>query len=119
MNGIKKGGATQRSQSLESIKRILLSCIVAALMCAPRLCAQDLPVSRLEGFDEYMEKLLKDWNAPAVGVGVVVSNKVAFAKGYGYRDYEKKLPFTPGTLCPIASNTKLFTAVAAGFLVEE
>ena len=119
MNGIKNGDTTQRSQSHESIKTTLLPCIAAALMCAPWLRAQDLPVSRLEGFDDHMEKLLKDWNAPAVGVGVVVSNKVAFAKGYGYRDYEKKLPFTPGTLCPIASNTKLFTAVAAGFLVEE
>src|SRR5262249_29429347 len=35
------------------------------------------------------------------------------------RDYGKKLPFTPMTLCQIASNTKLFTAVAAGLLVEE
>ena len=66
-----------------------------------------------------MEKVLKDWNAPGVGVGIVVNDKLVFAKGYGYRDYEKKLPFTPTTLCPIASNTKLFTAVAAGMLVEE
>src|SRR5947209_2097402 len=28
-------------------------------------------------------------------------------------------PFTPATLCQIASNSKLFTAVAAGMLVEE
>ena len=35
------------------------------------------------------------------------------------RDYGKKLPFTPKTVVPIASNTKLFTAVAAGLLVEE
>jgi CubicO group peptidase (beta-lactamase class C family) len=31
----------------------------------------------------------------------------------------KKLPFTPTALCAIASNTKLFTAVSAGMLVEE
>ncbi len=74
---------------------------------------------RLEGFDAYMEKVLKDWNAPGIGVGIVVNDKLVFAKGYGYRDYEKKLPITSKTLFPIASNTKLFTAVAAGFLVEE
>src|SRR2546421_12313958 len=73
----------------------------------------------LEGFDAYMAKTLKDWNAPGVGVGIVVNDKLVFAKGYGYRDYAKKLPITPNTLFPIASNTKLFTAVAAGFLVEE
>jgi CubicO group peptidase (beta-lactamase class C family) len=66
-----------------------------------------------------MAKTLKDWNAPGIGVGIVVGDKLVFAKGYGYRDYEKKLPFTPSTLCQIASNTKLFTAVAAGLLVDE
>jgi len=52
-------------------------------------------------------------------VGIVVGDKLVLTKGYGYRDYGKKLPFTPSTLHPIASNTKLFTAVAAGLLVEE
>ena len=31
----------------------------------------------------------------------------------------KKLPFTAKKALPIASNTKLFTAVAAGLLVDE
>jgi CubicO group peptidase (beta-lactamase class C family) len=74
---------------------------------------------KLQGFDAYMEKVLKDWNGPGIGVGIVMKDKLVFAKGYGYRDYEKKLPITANTLFPIASNTKLFTAVAAGFLVEE
>ncbi len=74
---------------------------------------------KLKDFDIDVEQLLKDWNAPGVGVGIVVDDKLAFAKGYGYRDYEKHLPFTSATLCPIASNTKLFTAVAAGLLVAE
>jgi len=74
---------------------------------------------RLKGFDAVMEKTLKDWNAPGVGVAIVVGDQVILSKGYGYRDVEKKLPFTPETRCQIASNTKLFTAVAAGLLVEE
>jgi len=74
---------------------------------------------KLDGFDAYMTKILKDWNAPGVGVGIVVGDKLVFAKGYGYRDYGKKLPYTPKTLQQIASNTKLFTAVAAGMLVDE
>src|SRR5467141_3888917 len=75
--------------------------------------------SKLSGFDSYKEYVLKDWNTPGIGVGIVVNDKLVFAKGYGYRDYEKMLPFTPTTLCQIASNSKLFTAVAAGLLVEE
>ena len=74
---------------------------------------------KLQGFDAFMEKTLKDWNAPGIGVGIVIDDKLVFAKGYGYRDIKKKLPITSHTLFPIASNTKLFTAVAAGTLVEE
>ena len=71
--------------------------------------------SRLEGFDGYMTQVLKDWNVP--GVGVIVKDTLVFANGYGYRDYDKKVPFTPATTQPIASNTKLFTSIAAGMLV--
>jgi CubicO group peptidase (beta-lactamase class C family) len=99
-------------------------CSTASLLFALSLVwnapAQEADVSKkLEGFDGYMAKVLKDWNGPGIGVGVVVGDTLVFAKGYGYRDYEKKLSFTSGTVCPIASNTKLFTAVAAGMLVDE
>jgi CubicO group peptidase (beta-lactamase class C family) len=100
------------------MKKLLALALLMASTTGAR--AQDVDVARkLEGFDDYMAKVLKDWNGPGIGVGIVVADKLVFAKGYGYRDYEKKLPFTPGTVCPIASNTKLFTAVAAGMLVEE
>jgi CubicO group peptidase (beta-lactamase class C family) len=90
------------------------------LAAQPGLMGQDKEIAKkLQGFDAYMTKILKDWNAPGVGVGIVAGDKLVFAKGYGYRDYEKKLPFTPTTLCQIASNTKLFTAVASGLLVDE
>lgn len=72
----------------------------------------------LKGFDDYMAQVLEDWNAPGVCVGVVMGEELVFAQGYSYRDYAQKLPFTPTTLHPIASNTKLFTAIAAGLLVE-
>ncbi len=76
------------------------------------------PLTQLSGFDQYMEQLLQDWNAPGVGVGVVVKGKLVFVKGYGYRDYDKKTPITGNTLFQIASNSKLFTAVAVGMEVE-
>jgi CubicO group peptidase (beta-lactamase class C family) len=92
-----------------------------ALMAFPNISRAQEPdiTKKLDGFDSYMAQVLKDWNTPGIGVGVVVNDKLVFAKGYGYRDYEKKLPFTPTTLQAIASNSKLFTAVAAGMLVEE
>ncbi|HJQ31372.1 MAG TPA: serine hydrolase [Pyrinomonadaceae bacterium] len=102
--------------------RAALGLLAFALLFCAQARAQDRAAEvakKLEGFDAFMEKTLKDWNAPGIGVGVVVDDKLVFAKGYGYRDYGQRLPVTPQTLFPIASNTKLFTAVAAGFLVEE
>ena len=47
--------------------------------------AQSINVTQpLDGFDAYMAKTLKDWNAPGVGVGIVVNDKLVFAKGYGF-----------------------------------
>jgi CubicO group peptidase (beta-lactamase class C family) len=112
-------GTQLRSARVTNSARI--SALVLALMLVGLAAqAQDADItSKLQGFDSYMEQTLKDWNTPGIGVGIVVNDKLVFAKGYGYRDYEKKLPFTPATLCQIASNSKLFTAVAAGMLVEQ
>lgn len=82
--------------------------------------AQDAEIKKkLIGFDKEMEANLKSWNMPGVGIGIVKNGKLVFVKGYGYRDYEKKLPITENTLFQIASNTKLFTATAIGLLVNE
>ncbi len=97
----------------------LLIVMLLALAAGTILNAQDKAFDKkMKGFDAYMTKVLKDWNAPGIGVGIVAGDKLVFVKGYGYRDYGKKLPFTGTTLFQIASNTKLFTAVAAGMLVD-
>ncbi len=84
------------------------------------LLSQTIDVTkRLKGFDSYMENILKEWNIAGAGIGIVYKNKLVFAKGYGYREFEQKLPVTPKTLYQIASNTKLFTAVSVGMLVEQ
>ncbi len=104
----------KRARSLMLVLGTLLFCTSAAHGADDPIVAR-----KLQGFDEYMVKVLKDWNVPGIGVGIVVKDKLVFAKGYGFRDYGKKLAYTPRTVQPIASNTKLFTAVAVGLLVEE
>ena len=99
--------------------RWLLVALLLLTAVTSAYCQDTEIASKLEGFDSYVEKVRNDWNTAGIGVGIVSHGKLVFAKGYGYRDYEKKLPFTAETLCPVASNTKLFTAVAAGMLVEE
>ena len=110
-----------RATNSARVSALVNSALVLVLMLFGLAAqGQDTDVTgKLQGFDSYMEQTLNDWNTPGIGVGIVVNDKLVFAKGYGYRDYEHKLPFTPATLCQIASNSKLFTAVAAGMLVDE
>jgi CubicO group peptidase (beta-lactamase class C family) len=106
-----------------SVQIVVLACAWLSLPAQPASGAapvgREVALERLQGFDVYMEKLLHDWKGVGFGVGVVVGDELVYAKGYGYRDYGRKLPVTPRTLFPVASNTKLFAAVSAGFLVEE
>ena len=73
----------------------------------------------LQALGASLERALVEWNVPGLGVAVVRDSEVLFSRGHGMRDHEARLPFTPSTLFPIASNTKLFTALIAGMLVEE
>jgi CubicO group peptidase (beta-lactamase class C family) len=69
--------------------------------------------------DRYIDSLMKDWNIPGLALGIVYKDQLIYGKGYGYRDVQNKLPVTPTTIFPIASNTKLFTATAATMLANE
>lgn len=69
--------------------------------------------------DSYIDSLMKDWNIPGMALGIVYKDQLIYAKGYGYRDVENKLPVDSKTIFPIASNTKLFTATGVCILAEE
>ena len=69
--------------------------------------------------DRYIDSLMKDWNIPGMALGIVYKDQLIYAKGYGYRDLENKLPVDSKTIFPIGSNTKLFAATATCMLVEE
>jgi len=99
------------------MKTISLSIL---LLLSVSIIAQKINIDKsLKGFDKYMSDVLTDWNEPGAGVAIIYKGELVFVKGYGYRDFENKLPVTKNTLFQIASNTKLFTTVAAGMLVEE
>ncbi|MBS1918951.1 MAG: serine hydrolase [Bacteroidetes bacterium] len=71
------------------------------------------------GLDTAFQRVLKDQNAVGFAVAVVNKNKIVYAKGFGYRDEEKKLPVTPNTLFAIGSCTKAFTASLLGLLNKD
>ncbi len=73
----------------------------------------------LAGFDEVVNRGLKNLNVPGASIAVVVGDAVILAKGYGYRDIEAKKPMTADTLLAIGSASKAFTTFALGALAEE
>lgn len=74
---------------------------------------------RLLGLDTTITRILNDWHAAGVGVAIVEKDKVIYAKGLGYRDFEKKIPVTENTLFGIGSCSKAFTATLVGMLVKD
>ncbi|CAM3141244.1 serine hydrolase [Flavobacterium frigoris] len=74
---------------------------------------------RLNGLDTEIENLLKAYNAVGLSIAIVENNKTIYSKGYGFRDFENKLPTTANTIFPIGSITKSFTASLLGKLESE
>ncbi len=73
----------------------------------------------LVGFEGIIDEALKNLKVPGVAIAVVKDAEVVFAKGFGYRDVEKKLPVTADTLMAIGSASKAFTTFALGVLADE
>jgi CubicO group peptidase (beta-lactamase class C family) len=75
--------------------------------------------SKLQGVDGFAEQLLKEWNVPGLGIGIIHNGTIVLEKGYGYRNLEDKLPFTTKTLFPVGSTSKSFTALALAILKDK
>lgn len=99
-----------------AIALLLLTC----LNTTAALAAEDgVAREALAGYDEMVGKMIQDWSVPGLAVAIVKDGEVIYAKGFGYRDVEKKLPVTPDTLFAIGSTTKAFTTFTLGMLVDE
>lgn len=86
---------------------------------AHSLFAQKNADPRLKGLDTMINRVLSGWHAPGCGVAVVEKNKVLFAGGFGFSDYEAKKPASANTIFQIGSCTKAFTSALLGVLAKE
>ncbi len=73
----------------------------------------------LDGYDAFVEKTIQDFKVPGLAIAIVKGGEVVYAKGFGYRDVEQKLPVTADTLFAIGSSTKAFTTFTLATLVDE
>lgn len=76
--------------------------------------------AELEAFvDGIMGELLKEFSTAGAVVSVVSGGEVFFAKGYGYSDFEARIPVDPETtLFRIGSVSKLFVWTSVMQMVE-
>jgi len=74
---------------------------------------------RLKGIDKKFESILETSKAPGFAIAIVEGDKIVYAKGFGYKDYENKVPANANTLYAIGSSTKAFTSALLGVLREQ
>lgn len=106
-------GAEARSEVHENVEMRPLAAIGLTVASTAKV---DLA---LVGLDEQVEAAMKRLNVPGLAVVVVADGRVAFLRGYGWRDVEQQLPVTPRTIFPIGSASKSFTAFLLGTLADD
>ena len=92
---------------------ILLLFVLVAFLPA---YAQEAP---LNGFDDYVNKALREWEVPGLAIAIIKDDRIVLAKGYGVRKLGDPTPVNERTLFAIGSSSKAFTAAAIAMLVDE
>ena len=73
----------------------------------------------MQQFENFVARAMATYHVPGTSVALIKDGKIAYVKGFGYRDIENQLPATPETIFAIGSCTKAFTATALGKLVDQ
>lgn len=71
------------------------------------------------GLDSLLRQMVEKAGEAGVAVAVVKKDSLLYARGFGYRDLEHRLPVTPATVFPIGSCTKAMTAALIGRLGQK
>lgn len=74
---------------------------------------------RLKGIEKQFNSVLESTKAAGFAVAIVEGDKIIYAKGFGYSDFENKVPVDANTLFAIGSSTKAFTSALLGLHREE
>ncbi len=100
---------------MNKFKIIALSIV---LLFSTSIFSQNKKGIDFKELDTYLEKAFADWKIPGMAIAVVQGDSIAFAKGYGIKEFGKKGKVDSKTLFSVASNTKAFTSGALSQLVE-
>ena len=99
-----------------------LSPVLLAFALASPLAAQKAPkpvTAPPKDLDAFVEQAMREFGVPGLALAIVKDGKVVLARGYGVKTIGTTDKVDAQTQFGIASNTKVFTAVALGMLVEQ
>lgn len=69
--------------------------------------------------EAYVEAGMKDFDVPGTAIGIVVGDKLVYAKGFGVRAKSDDRAVDPGTIFQIGSTTKAFLATTMAIAVDK
>lgn len=72
-----------------------------------------------EKLNAYLANAAREGQAPGLAVGIVKDGQVVFAKGYGVRSVDTRIPIDSQTQFGLGSCSKAFVAASIGILVDE
>jgi CubicO group peptidase (beta-lactamase class C family) len=74
---------------------------------------------QVAAIDRIAETVIERKATPSVAIGVAKAGRLVFAKAYGYRNLDDRVPADPDTAYGIGSNTKQFTAACILMLRDQ
>lgn len=92
-----------------------LTLVLSMIILVTGINAQNTD-KRLKGIEKDFEKVLDTFHAAGFAVAVVEKNSIVYSGGFGYSDYENRIPVDENTLFAIGSCTKAFTTSLIGML---
>ena len=93
--------------------------IITIFFLAITLVASAQTDKRIKDLEKELNALLTATNTTGFAVAIVEKDKIIYSKGFGYSDYENKVPVDANTLFAIGSCSKAFTASILGQLRDE
>jgi D-alanyl-D-alanine carboxypeptidase len=78
----------------------------------PAAATDGLTAAQSAAIDRIAATVIERKGTPSVAIGVAKNGRLVFAKGYGFRNLDDRVPADADTMYGIGSNTKQFTAAA-------
>ncbi|TDQ14668.1 CubicO group peptidase (beta-lactamase class C family) [Algoriphagus boseongensis] len=99
------------------MKRILLAVLFVGFLSVNAFSQKTQDVFKT--LDTELEKARVALKAPGFAVAIVQKDKIVYAKGFGYKDFENQVLVTENTLFAIGSSSKAFTSAVLGVLRKD